>query len=745
MKNVLLPLSYICLLSGLLTGSAYPLEIFEPVEVDYSTYLGGSGGDAIGNTNLNGEGGCIAVDATRCAYVIGSTSSTDFPTCNAYQSGELNDDAFISKFDESGSILIYSTYLGGYSADSGEGIAVDDSFCAYLIGSTGSGDFPVVNPYQNTHGGGNSDAFVTKLSSTGSELIYSTYLGGGGSPSPYEYGYGIAVDSLGRAYVTGETYSNSFPTFNAYQPIYGGNGDAFVTKFDSTGSALIYSTYLGGNSDDVGSAIAVDDSFNGCGYVTGDTSSSNFPTRNCIQAAFSGGDDAFITKFDNSGSSLTFSTYLGGSSTDGGNGIAVDTTRAIYIAGGTRSSDFPTMNAYQSTNASPADYDAFITKIASPGSPIIFSTYLGGSDSDQAHGIAVYLDVFPFLTGETDSDDFPVVNAYQPNFANQTGGDAFIVRFSCGGNRLLYSSYLGGNNSDRGMGITIDSKGYAYIGGTTGSDNFPIDNPYQSSREGLTDGFITKLYQSSLSPVYCSGDYNGDGVSDIAIYRPENGLWAIRKVTRTYFGAVSDQPIPGDYNGDGTSDIGIFRSTSGLWAVRGLTRTYFGGSADQPVPSDYNGDTICDIAIFRRTTGLWAVRGITRTYFGSEGDKPVPGDYTGSGSSDVGIFRPESGLWALRGISRIYFGHGDDQITTGDFNGDGVQEIGVFRACVGLWARRGVTRIYYGDCEDQAIIADYNGDGSDDIAIYRPPAGLWGVRGITRAYYGSRDDLGVTR
>ena len=764
-KNALL-LLVIAGIFCITAGTVVALEILDPAEVEYSTYLGGTGGDQIGNASDNGGGGCVAVDQAQCVYVIGRTSSTDFPTENPYQASKAADDAFISKLSADGSQLIFSTYLGGNGSESGDGIAIDTYYCAYVVGSTGSSNFPTVNAYQSSHGGGNDDVFVTKFSSAGSELLYSTYLGGDSGYNPAEFGYGIAVDSLRHAYVTGYTGSYNFPTVNPYQSSQDGQGDAFVTKFDSTGSSLIFSTYLGGNSDDTGRAIAVDASaifFGGadpddpgqagavgiaytqCAYVTGDTSSEDFPTRNCYQATFSGNDDVFVTKFDPDGSSLTFSTYLGGGHFDDGMDIAVDADRNIYITGSTISGDFPVVNAYQDSLAAAGSYDAFVTKIMSPGSPLAFSTYLGGSEDDEAWGIAVYLDDFAFITGYTMSDDFPVENAYQSSFADQTGADAFAAKFSCQGQRLLYSTYLGGNNDDVGKGIAVDTQGSAYIGGTTQSDNFPIENPYQSSRAGSTDAFITKIYQPSLSPVYADGDYNGDGTSDVAIFRPSSGLWAIRGISRIYFGGSTDRVAPGDYNGDGTADPAIFRPASGLWAVHGVTRLYFGSPNDQPAPSDYNGDGACDIAIFRAQAGLWAVRGGGRIYFGADGDVPVPGDYQGTGSSVVGIFRPQDGLWSVRGVTRTYFGRGNDQVASGDYDGDGTWEIGLFRPGAGLWAIKGVSRIYFGNCEDQAVPADYNGDTIDDPGIFRGWQGLWAARTGLRVYFGSEDDIAVTR
>jgi hypothetical protein len=321
----------------------------------YSTYLGG-------NDNESGWG--IAVDGSGCAYVTGFTDSPDFPTLNEYQADQRGRDAFIIKLDttKSGaSSLIYSTYLGGNGYDSGWGIAVDGSGCAYVTGGTESSDFPTLNEYQADFRGLNN-VFITKLDTTKSDalsLIYSTYLGGDNR----DWGHAIAVDGSGCAYVTGGTYSTDFPTKNQYQGELRGAEDAFITKLDTTKngvSSLIYSTYLGGKSNDHASGIAVDGS--GCAYVTGETSSSDFPTLNQYQA-YQGSLDAFITKLDTTksgASSLIYSTYLGGNNWEWGYEIALDGSGCAYVTGTTYSSDFPTLNQYQGYQG---DYDAFIIKL----------------------------------------------------------------------------------------------------------------------------------------------------------------------------------------------------------------------------------------------------------------------------------------------------------------------------------------------------------------------------------------------
>jgi hypothetical protein len=314
--------------------------------------------------------------------------------------------------------LSYSTYLGGSDDDSGNGIAIDGSGNAYVTGNTYSTNFPTKNPYQGTKSGG-SDVFITKLSSSGNTLSYSTYLGG----SSGDYGQGIAVDGSGNAYITGNTDSTNFPTKNPYQGYIEGLSDVFITKLSSSGNTLSYSTYLGGISGDYGYGIAVDGSGNA--YVTGYTYSTNFPTKNPYQIANSGSHDVFITKLSSSGNTLSYSTYLGGSNHDYGRGIAVDGSGNAYITGNTDSTNFPTKNPYQGNLSGP--YDAFITKLSSSGSAF-YSTYLGGSDDDSGNGIAIDGSGSAYVTGETTSTNFPMKNPYQ--IANSGLYDAFVTKLS---------------------------------------------------------------------------------------------------------------------------------------------------------------------------------------------------------------------------------------------------------------------------------------------------------------------------
>jgi hypothetical protein len=325
--------------------------------------------------------------------------------------------------------LLYSGFLGGSSWDWGLGIAVDSYGNAYVTGWTGSSDFPaVVGPYTSYRGGW--DAFVAKVNSAGTALVYSGFLGG----SDYDYGYGIAVDPFGNAYVTGWTFSSDFPavvgpdlSFN------GGGGDAFVVKVNPDGTALVYSGFLGGSYWDVGYGIAVDSS--GSAYVTGYTGSSDFPAVVGPDLSFNGGGaDAFVAKVNPAGTALVYAGFLGGSSWDCGYGIAVDSAGNAYVTGWTNSSDFPAIvGPYTSYRGSE---DAFVAKVNSAGTALVYAGFLGGSGGDWGWGIAVDSSGSAYVTGLTASSDFPVVVGPDTSY---NGGyiDAFVAKVNPAGTALV--------------------------------------------------------------------------------------------------------------------------------------------------------------------------------------------------------------------------------------------------------------------------------------------------------------------
>jgi len=473
--------------------------IIDP-QLVYSTYLGGSSDD---------QGFGIAVGGSGSAYVTGHTWSSDFPTVNPYDDSHNGSyDVFVSKLYAGGNSLEFSTYLGGSRADEGLAITVDGSGSAYITGYTNSPDFPIQDPYQTDQD--TMDVFVAKLSASGNSLGYSTYLGG----NNIEYGYGIAVDGSGNAYVTGHTHSTDFPTQYPYQTNQD-TTDAFVTKISPSGNSLVYSTYLGGDNIDYGVGIDVDG--NGNAYVTGATASTDFPTQDPYQTD-QPGFDVFVTKLSSIGNSLVYSTYIGGDITDIGNAISVDGSGNAYIAGETSSPNFPTQNPYQG-DPDQANYtDAFVTKLSPLGDSLVYSTYLGGDGLEDGRGIAIDGGGNAYITGITYSTDFPTTqNAYQTYQGPMGFEDVFMTELSPLGDSLVYSTYLGGIERDRGYAIAMDGSGNAWFTGYTASYNFPTEHPYDGSWNGDFDVFVAKFGPEGPPPCnYVIGDFNGSGVFNIA-------------------------------------------------------------------------------------------------------------------------------------------------------------------------------------------------------------------------------------
>ncbi len=429
--------------------------VIDPVLV-YSTYLGGGWSDWSFD---------IAVDGSGNAYVGGYTLSADFPTRNAldpnYGGDENDSDAFVVKLSSDGQTMIYSTYLGGSRDEMGGGIAVDGSGNAYVTGTTDSIDFPMVRAKYQYPGGtfGYYHAFIIKLSSNGQTIFYSTYLGG----SDEEGGSDIAVDGSGNAYVTGTTYSSDFPVVNAIYPNLSQGENAFVTKLSSDGQTVFYSTYLGGNRGDRGAGIAVDGSGNA--YVAGLTASTNFPTVKAKYPSLRGNWDAFVCKLSNNGQTIVYSTYLGGSDDDDGRDIAVDGSGNAYVTGETSSTDFPTVNAkYLNLRGSSDAFIVKLSSDGQTvfySTYLGGSTY-GREGYDWANHIAVDGIGNAYVTGGTTSSNFPIINAIDSNLGGEQ--DAFIVKLSSDGQTVFYSTYLGGNRDDEGKGIAVDRYGSIYIG-----------------------------------------------------------------------------------------------------------------------------------------------------------------------------------------------------------------------------------------------------------------------------------------
>lgn len=591
----------------------------------YCTYLGGSGDDrALG----------IAVDASNNTYVTGWTSSANFPVLNAFQkklSGTR--DAFVTKLSPLGGSLIYSTYLGGSGVDVGTAIALDSSNAPVIVGYTTSTNLATTPGVFQSRFGGNQDAFVAKLTTSGAALTFLTYFGGSGVDSANA----VKLDSTGSVYFGGSTFSMNFPTVSASQPHSGGGQDGFVARLSASGASAIFSTYFGGSGGTVGApeevnALAL--ASGGTIIVAGTTSSLNLPSfATSLQPNFGGGlTDGFVARFSAAGA-LSKCTYLGGSGDDGINAIAMDWDGYIYVAGFTTSTDFPVQAPIQTANG--GGMDAFVAKILIP--QIIFATYLGGSGNDSANAIAIDSMTAISVAGSTGSGNFPVAGA-----VSQWPGSvlsSFVARLIPNFTLNIFASPIfyydvWHDTGYNGPNITLNTSSFGLAG------DIPV-----------------------------AGDWTGSGVKRIGVFR--SGTWLLdidgdgvldAGDKTVQFGQAGDLPVLGDWNGTGQIKLGLFRQgafildlsghLSGIATGLSDATFLFGLARDLPVAADWNQSGTTKVGVFR--DGLWIVdytgdrvsNGLNQTYtFGQAGDLPVIGDWASTGLRHIGVYR--QGIWIL--------------------------------------------------------------------------------------------------
>jgi Beta-propeller repeat len=664
---------------------AQPLVI-DPV-ILFSGYFGGSGEDQIT---------AVAIDSLNNVLVAGWTASTDLPSSAGEQpryGGGV--DAFVASFRPNGGGLNYCTYLGGSGDDRAFGIAIDTARNVYLTGWTSSKNFPVLGAIQ-LHLNGTRDAFVTKLNAAGNSLVYSTYLGGTG----VDVGYAIGVDSTNSAAIVGDSTSTNLPvSAKALQKTSGGAQDAFVAKLAPQGNSLQYLTYLGGSGVDHGSCIYVASA--GGVYVGGYTWSVNFPTLVPFQAQSGGGQDGFFAKLNADGSALNWSSYLGGSGGSVGapeevNAIYRDVNQNLIIAGTTSSSNFPvTAGAFQ-TNFG-GGTDGFVTRFNS-SRQLLESTYIGGSLNDEITAMTVDFHGLAYLTGSTDSTDFPVQRPTQSGNAGAL--DAFVVKMSIDLSTLDFGTYLGGSGSDGGNAIAVDFETSMVVAGQTSSGNFPVAGSVQGYTQEVLTSFVTKIAPAFTAAVA----YPTSGTQTITL-----DAWHVAASPQsTTYGNATDHPIVGDWDGSGKKRIGLFRN--GTWIL------------------DINGNGVVDAADKTVT-------------FGQAGDIPVVGDWLGTGHIALGLFRSGTFILDLSGHlsgvatgqsdATFAFGQGGDVPIVADWSGSGTTKVGIFRN--GLWivdyagarAMNGTNRNYtYGQSGDLPVVGDWDSSGRPSkLGIYR--GGLW--------------------
>jgi|GEM_PF-2407408 len=705
----------------------------------FSSYLGGSGQEA--------DGG-IALDLAGNVYATGHTYSGNFPKTTRAYDRTFNGgvfDVFITKFNPAGSGLVYSTFLGGNGSEAGLAIAVDAGGQAYVCGTTQSINFPTTTGAFDRTLGGVRDAFLAKLNAAGTGLVYSTLFGGSDS----DEAAGLAISQNGNVCLTGTTLSADFPTtVSAYDKSLNGR-DAFALRVNSSGKGLVFSTFFGGSGEEQGLGIILDPAENL--YITGTTTSSNFPTTSgAYDRSLGGSKDVFVSKFNAPGTGLIFSTYLGSNGLDGTlGGLAVDSGGNVYLTGFTESNRFPvTTGAWDS--AFSGSNEAFLTKLNPAGSALVYSTFLGGSNLEFGRAVGVDALGDAIVTGYTKSANWPTT---KDAFDQTHNGDQdiFLTMLNPVGKGLLYSTLIGGSGADRTSGgLALDAYGNAFIIGSTGSTNFPkTTGAYDRTYGGARDDVVFKFSIPLPVLVVDGHDFNGNYSSDPAVFRPTSGLWLVKNAGTYELGAYGDIPVNGDYNGDFMTEAAVFRPSDGTWLIGGASAVQWGAPGDIPVPHNYFGTWATDIAFWRPADGTWYIKGFTNIVWGQAGDFPVPGDYNTDGFDEIAVWRPSTGTWVIRDLGNYQWGSPGDIPVPGDYNGDFRTDLAVWRPSTGTWHISflgGWTRtIQLGQRGDIPVPADYNGDGTTDPAVWRPSNGTWYIYGGATYEWGQAGDIPVVR
>lgn len=486
-----------------------PLVIDPTLTVSYSTFLGGSGSDVGNGIAVDRSGNAYVTGWTDSTTLAGSTGATTLGS----RSGT---DGYVAKLNSTGTTLSYLTFIGGSGTDQPNGIAASLTGLAFIVGNTSSGDFPTSSGFQSNLLG-SSNAFIVALNSTGNTESYGTYYGASGTATVTSGSAIAYDSATGNVFITGETDGSTLTITGGAQTSYGGGStDGFLARVRPSagaGSSLLYSTYIGGSGTDSGGGIAVSGTD---AYVSGTTTSSDLGTVGGSQASSGGGQDAFAGKYDTAvtgTTSLSYLSYLGGSNTESGTAIAVNSSGNAYITGFTSSTNFPTSSGALQTSLS-SGTDAFVTEVSSTGSSVIYSTYLGGSGTDAGRGIQVDGSGYAYIAGGTDSTDFPLQSAAQSSIGGNS--DGFISKLDTTGSFLVYSSYLGGTAFEQCNGIALDSSGDAFVAGNTESSDFPTSTgSLQTSYGGSQDAFVTKFgaLAPTTSTVNVTDDHD-DGTCD---------------------------------------------------------------------------------------------------------------------------------------------------------------------------------------------------------------------------------------
>ena len=649
-------------------------------------------------------------------------------------------------------VLVYCGYIGGSDADQGDCIEVDNEGNTYIAGSTRSTEatFPVISGHLDQTFNGDRDAFVAKVNALGNALVYCMYVGGSSTESPKD----IAIDGEGNVYIAGYTLSDqmTFPAIFFADVTFNGNMDAFIAKFNSSGTELFYCGYIGGAGNDCANGIAVDT--HGDAYITGWTASisDTFPVLGGPDLIQNGDLDAFVAKVNSTTKALEYCGYIGGSGADEGLGIAVyslGTFHTAYITGYTESTEdtFPVSGGGDLTHN--GGFDAFIAVFGTPAVDTGFSCgYIGGSGDDVGYDIALNMEKvgsfelpFVYVTGSTNSTQatFPVVNG--PDLTHNGGYDAFIAKYR--GWSPIYCGYIGGGGYEEGLGIEVDylSKA-AYVTGRTYSTeaSFPVVGGPDLTYNGDSDAFVAKVNASGTALVYCGyiGGLDWDGAYDIAVDRSGNAYVTgeihstqatfpvIRGPDLTYNGGADDAFVAkiswiqeddflATWDGQG---VYCRNSMNGDWALMASPATLI-------TAGDLDGDRVDDLI------GIWPAQGGVYVKYSKTGKwSPLSsaardiaaGDMNGDGRVDLlgtwdgqGVFyrNSKNGAWVKMASPATL-------IAAGDLDDDGTDDLlGIWPAQGGVWAKYSETGAWAYLCSIANDIAagDMNGDGSADLLV----------------------------
>jgi hypothetical protein len=674
------------------------------VALRWNTFLGGG---------IENYGHALATDNAGNVYIVGISNSTWGSPIRAYSGFYF--DPFVAKLSPSGALL-WNTFLGGIGDDMAHSIAVDSVGNVYIAGwSTDSWGSPV-----RAFLGGSYDVWAAKLDTNGG-LQWNTFLGGDQSDTTGA----VAVDASGNVYVSGNSTATWGTPINPFSSYAG-----FLARLSGSG-ALQWNTFFGSSDVDNAWGVAVDGSGNI--FVTGTSDTSWGSPVNPL----TGNWDGFVAKYDGSGA-LQWNTFLGSSGNDvTGYGIATDISGNIYVAGMSNATWGSPVNPFASAG------DAFAAKLNGSG-VLQWNSFLGGADFDMSESIAVDLSgnvcVGGYSYADWGSPAFP--------FSGFNGPDVFAAKLTSGG-ALSWNAFLQSTDAAInywGQGIALDGAGNVLITGTSEETWGSPIRPYT----GLTCAFVAKIsaYEPQ-PPIFGGHDYDGNGTSDISIYRPSNGVWYISGQSDTQWGMPGDIPVPGNYDLDAATEIAIFRPNGGLWYISGISTTQWGASGDIPVPHDYNGGGVTDLTVWRPSNGVWYINSVGDFQWGQEGDYLVPSDYNGDGVDEAAVWRPTNGEWFIYGGGYSQWGAQGDIPVPADYDGDGTTDIAVYRPSIGMWyiqySGGGTAAIPWGTALDIPVPGDYDGNGTTDVAIWRTSNGLWYIYGGATTQYGMMGDVPLVR